>query len=128
MNTNAIKPVLKVVLPYLLFGGIYIAFSDKFVHAISQNQNMITELQTYKGWGFIILTSLLLVILLFRFFNKLERERNGLALLKETLSRSENLYHSLFMNSGEAIVMVHLKQLILKLAEFLAELKKRFAD
>ena len=84
MKTKAIKPVLKVVIPYLLFGGFYIAFSDRFVQTIAQNQNMLTELQTYKGWGFIILTSLLLVILLFKYFDKLEKERNGLLLLQET--------------------------------------------
>jgi PAS domain S-box-containing protein len=105
MNTKVIEPVLKVVLPYLLFGGIYILFSDQFVQAISQNQNMITKLQTYKGWGFVFVSSIGLFLVLYKLLRDLNKEKEIQFEAQSLLQKSEQMFRLLFHNSGEAILM-----------------------
>jgi PAS domain S-box-containing protein len=99
MKTNLIRQAFKIVLPYLIFGGLYIAFSDRIVKSISLNRIMMTEMQTYKGWGFIFLTSFLLFILLYRYFKKLENE-------KLNLEKSEAKWHLLVSNSPDFIALL----------------------
>lgn len=99
MNKKVLVQSIKIVVPYLLFGGMYIVFSDIFVQAISLNRNMLTELQTYKGWGFIVLTSLLLFILLYQYFNKLESEQKN-------LEDSEARWRTLVSSSPDFIALL----------------------
>lgn len=64
---------LKVTLIYLLIGALWIAFSDEILlymlpsvesRAGNNPLDLITTYQTYKGWLFIVLTSVLLFVLI----------------------------------------------------------------
>ncbi len=62
-NTNSNSATLKIVLSYAIVSVIYIYASDYFLESLVKDSNIITKIQTYKGLGFIIITSVLLFIL-----------------------------------------------------------------
>jgi signal transduction histidine kinase len=49
----------KIVIIYLIFGGVWILFSDKAVMLMTTDPDEMTMWQTYKGWGFIVATAVL---------------------------------------------------------------------
>lgn len=53
----------KIVVLYALVSGFYIYTSDYFLKLFVSNITLLSNLQTYKGIGFIIITSLLLYVL-----------------------------------------------------------------
>jgi PAS domain S-box-containing protein len=55
---------LKIVVPYTIISVIYISMSDYFLDMYVTDFDLHTKLQTYKGFGFIIVTATLLYLLL----------------------------------------------------------------
>jgi signal transduction histidine kinase len=53
-----------IALVYLVVGLLYIVFSDSFLNSISRDPERITEIQTYKGVGYVLVTALLLFFLM----------------------------------------------------------------
>jgi len=51
---------------YLLIGSVWILFSDRLVERIALNKEMLAALSLYKGWGYVIVTALLLYWLIQR--------------------------------------------------------------
>ena len=65
----SIKSAFKIAISYLLFGALWIYFSDSAVELLSLgNAHQLTLLQNYKGLFFIVITSVLLFLLSHRFF------------------------------------------------------------
>lgn len=59
---------------YALIGGLWILFSDKAVNAfVDDPSEAVSLLQTYKGWFFVAVTSILLFMLLKRAIDKTEQ-------------------------------------------------------
>ena len=50
----------KITLAYLLIGSLWILFSDRILHFFVDDANLLTQLQTFKGWFYILITALLL--------------------------------------------------------------------
>lgn len=48
---------LRIALIYAFFGSIWILFSDAALHALTDNRELESQLQTAKGWLFILLTA-----------------------------------------------------------------------
>lgn len=65
---KTIKGILRnplfVVAAYITFGFLWIKYSDLFLETLVSDTTRLTELQTYKGWLFIGVTSALLYILI----------------------------------------------------------------
>ena len=99
MKLKTIKQSLTITIPYLVIGSIYIAFSDRFVAGFMFDYETLTKVHTFKGWGFILVTSLLLFILIYRYLNKLESE-------KANLSESEERWRTLVTNSPDYIALL----------------------
>lgn len=59
-----------MVLFYALFSAIYILVSDRLVQSIFQDPELITKVSIAKGWGFVIITSLLLYALIRRLMHQ----------------------------------------------------------
>ena len=57
---------LKIAFVYFVVGSLWILFSDKIAGAIAQDRNVLTTISTVKGWGYVIVTSLLLYWLIQR--------------------------------------------------------------
>lgn len=62
----------KITLIYLVFGFLWILFSDKVLDMLEPDDRLLTELQTFKGSFFIVVTSGLLFLLVKRHMQKLK--------------------------------------------------------
>ena len=62
---------LRIAGIYLIVGALWILFSDRLASKIALNQQMLTTISIYKGWGFILVTALMLYWLI---------QRHGMAL------------------------------------------------
>lgn len=72
----------KISLIYCMLGFIWIYFSDKITYALFTNKEMLFIANTYKGWIYVIITSIILYYLINKLLRKVE------------LSKRENLYLS----------------------------------
>lgn len=61
-------PAAAVALAYLAFGTIWIVASDRAVAALVADPAQLTVVQTYKGWAFVLTTSLFLFIIVWAAF------------------------------------------------------------
>jgi signal transduction histidine kinase len=61
----------RITLGYLVVGCLWILFSDNLLGALIQEPEMITRLQTYKGWFYVIITGILLYLMLRNHLRKL---------------------------------------------------------
>ena len=59
-----LQPHYRITLIYLLLGTLWIFFSDSVVDSLFQNKEAVTLAQNIKGWGFIVITWLLLFFLI----------------------------------------------------------------
>lgn len=65
------KNVYLIVMIYFVLGSLWIYITDSIVENISSDINSLSKLQTYKGWIYVIVTSILLFYLVNRFYKKL---------------------------------------------------------
>jgi two-component sensor histidine kinase len=86
------------VIPYLVLGAAWILFSDRLLLSLSDNPQALVAISTAKGWLYVLITSALLSLLIYREFRIRsvleERLREGLsdkgALLAELNHRVKN--------------------------------------
>ncbi len=58
------KATVHLVLPYALFGALWILLSDTLLEVMVQDQALFTRLSIYKGWLFVGVTSVMLAALM----------------------------------------------------------------
>ena len=58
------RPVVRVVSVYLVFGLLWIFFSDFVLLYLASDQAQFARLSTYKGWAYIVITAALLYVLI----------------------------------------------------------------
>lgn len=87
-----------IILIYLAIGSLWIMFSDNFLNSIITDKNILTQLQTYKGWFYVFVTGILLFFLLKKHLNKLrtieselEDHKNNLEVLIEKKTKDLDL-------------------------------------
>ena len=49
----------RIVIVYLVLGGVWILFSDLILNYFIKDAEVLTQLQTYKGWFYVIITGIL---------------------------------------------------------------------
>lgn len=79
------RPAVKTAVYFFIFGFFWILLSDKFVNQIAINQEMENQMQTYKGWFFIFITTVLI-------FWVVKSQLTVIINLKNKLSDSEEKY------------------------------------
>jgi PAS domain S-box-containing protein len=80
---------LKICLIYLVFGILWIVFSDRLLLTLSSRQEDLVMLSSIKGVLFIIVTTALLFVLIRHFSSQL-REKNQQLTAQEEVSRHQN--------------------------------------
>lgn len=78
----------RISLLYLLFGGLWVLFSDRLLAALVTDLDTLTRLQTYKGWAFVFASALLIFLLL-------QQEANRRRSAEQNLRESEERYRTL---------------------------------
>jgi PAS domain S-box-containing protein len=87
-----------ITLLYIVSGVLWIAFSDRLVETLIDDIELMSRIQTYKGWVYVLVTGLLLYMLIRLYSSRLRKTG-------EELSRSELRYRNLVDHSGYAIVL-----------------------
>lgn len=83
---------IRIPLIYAVFGLLWILFTDRLLYLLEPNVMILVQWQTYKGWLFVILSTLIIYWLVSRSVNQSRAA-------KETLAQSEKLYRLLFDNN-----------------------------
>ena len=99
------KPYWKVTLWYMGFGGLWIFLSDKVSAVLAPNIELLTFLQTIKGWCFVLLSGALIFHLTKAAFNQaLAKDREGYLIFKKTV---EGVYHILlnYLNQMQLVTL-----------------------
>ncbi len=55
---------IRIPLLYLIFGGLWILFSDELLESLVHNTEELTRFQNYKGWAYVTASALLIYFLL----------------------------------------------------------------
>jgi PAS domain S-box-containing protein len=98
------NPTLRVVTIYLLASVLWILFSDQVLSWFTQDPAWLTRLQSYKGAGFVLVTSIILYILLNREVKKLETKIDENIRISGDLQTS-NEQLSAIINSSPLVIV-----------------------
>jgi signal transduction histidine kinase len=77
----------RVAALYGLIAGLWILLSDRLISELTTDPTKMTFLQTYKGWGFVGVTAILLYVLLYQEWNRLRREISARKMAEDNLMR-----------------------------------------
>ncbi|MFO7731037.1 MAG: sensor histidine kinase [Spirochaetia bacterium] len=102
---------LRLVFIYLVFGGLWIFFSDRILLGLAPDVENYLLLQTYKGWLFVFCTALLLYLLSVHEFHVRDRVTEDLAssvLEKDELMRE--LHHRVKNNLQLIMSLMNLQR------------------
>ncbi len=80
---------IQIVGVYLLVGSLWILFSDRVALALSASPEVFTRISLYKGWGYVLVTGVLLYLLIRRY--------------TASLQTSERQLRSIFESSRDAL-------------------------
>lgn len=97
---------LKIVLCYVLFGCLWILYSDVLLSRIVSDNEALTRMQTLKGWMFIIITAFMLYALIAKSMALIEKSDAALNTSAARLGRvvESNMIGIVFWNvSGQVI-------------------------
>ena len=98
MKTSIHQIDLRVSLLYALFGGLWIILSDRLLAALITDVSVLTTMQTYKGWAYVVISALLIYVLL-------RRELSLRKITEDQLQESEERYRLLFETSIDAFLL-----------------------
>jgi hypothetical protein len=99
------KPYWKITLWYLGFGVCWIFLSDRVTAHYSGNVELLTLLQTLKGWCFVVVSGMLIFHLTKKAFNDaLASDREKLSVFNKTV---QGVYHILlnYLNQMQLVTM-----------------------
>ena len=96
MISNRSRGAFEIALLYLLTGILWIVFSDEAAAVLAPNQAALTQISIYKGWGYVLVTALLLYWMIRRHTQKISQA-------KLTLNESEKNYQELLQQASDGI-------------------------
>lgn len=82
---NGGEGALRIAGLYLLVGVLWILFSDQVVATITSDPALLTQISIYKGWGFILVTALMLYLLIRGHSRALQQSEQRLLTLTNAL-------------------------------------------
>ena len=94
--SQASKTALKIALIYLVVSGLWILFSDRILYFFVTNSDLLTRIQTVKGWGFVLVTAVMIFFLL-------QRELERLIDVRRRLRESESKYRMVVDSSPDLL-------------------------
>lgn len=98
---GTIKFEYRITLNYILFGILWILFSDKLLAFLVTDYNLLTKFQSYKGSFFIIVTSLFLYVLVKQHMNRLSNAETQRHLAEDALRKSEERLRDILFSTAD---------------------------
>jgi len=89
----------RIAMLYAVFGGLWIAVSDRVLEALVSDAHTISVIQSYKGEGFVALSALLI-------YTVVRRELGARERAEAALTSSEERYRTLVELASDAIIVV----------------------
>ena len=87
ISVQSMFQALRIALIYILFGGSWILFSDYFVGLVVDSPAVYSQVQTIKGWLFILVTGALLFVLIRRTLKRQQRDSDEIRHQNELIQR-----------------------------------------
>lgn len=114
---------IKIALIYAALSSLWIYLSDSLLFFLIKDAQLLTSLQTYKGWVFISFTTLLIYLLLNRYAKQIEFSQEKLAKSEENFKAiaSQTPDHILMQDKELRYVFVVNPQLGLTAAEMIGK-------
>jgi signal transduction histidine kinase len=94
---------IKVTFIYFLIGFLWILFSDQLIYKLAETSDVITTIQTYKGWFFVSVTSILLYFLIRMELRKKNEIESDLVKAKIKAEESDHLKSAFLSNMSHEI-------------------------
>jgi len=82
------KIPFKISLAYGTAGALWIIFSDTMVSSITQDVNTISRISIYKGWGFVLVTAVILYLIMRYFMTQISHFHAKLVASNENLEQA----------------------------------------
>lgn len=94
LDSISVRDSLKITLTYFVVSIVWIFFSDRLLGSVTSDGTLLLEMQTYKGWFFVLITSILLFLLIEKSTSKLVKSRNKIEkALEEKQAVLSELHH-----------------------------------
>lgn len=61
---DKVKFEYRIIAAYVIIGGLWILFSDKILNYFISDPRLLTRIQTFKGWFYVIITAILFYLIL----------------------------------------------------------------
>lgn len=110
-NIFTSNEAFRITAIYVLFGCLWILFSDKILEQLFNVEKIITSLSMLKGWAYVIVTGIIIYLLINNALKKLKNAEKKLSESYEELStivqelkESEEKYRLVFENAPLGIV------------------------
>src|SRR5271165_3560991 len=100
-QASLLSPALRLAVIYAFFGALWILVSDRISFYLVPDLQRVERLQTYKGWFFIAVTSVLLWLLAKRFFSQVRAAEEALHRLDRKLQAISNCNQTLLRATDE---------------------------
>ena len=100
---NKIRFEIGITFLYILLGSLWILFSDKAILLLVEDAKTLTQLQTYKGWFYVLATGILLYLLLRKHLKKLKATEKALKKEKERAEEHNQLKTAFISNISHEI-------------------------
>ena len=91
---------IRIAGAYLVVGVLWILFSDKIAERLASSPAILTQISIYKGWGYVVVTALLLYLLIRNHTEKVSKT-------EQKLHESEENYKELLNNASDGIFIAH---------------------
>ncbi len=99
MHKTTFHRILIIPAIYFILSSFYITFSDSIMLYFVDDISAYRDIQTLKGWVFILATSLIIFLLIRQLINKLEDEYNKDIEFENTIKSKNESYDKLFTNN-----------------------------
>ena len=109
---------LKIPLIYLLIGGGWIYFSDTLLGLVIAEPALEQRLQTYKGWFFILTTTLLLYLMIRQHLCALSQSQLGLERVNRALKVLSRFNHGLVKLASEGDLAAELCRTLIEVGGY----------
>ncbi len=117
-RNNPWKPVLL----YLIFGALWIGFSDYILSVLVTNIDAYDQIQTLKGWLFILITGFLLYLSIKRDNKIIYSLNEELTVANDELKEQRSLVDEIYQQSNAAIMIWSTDGVIVECNDYFCEL------